>query len=168
MTSGPAGRAGTASAGTAGLTYPSWLAPTGTVLCALGIAVSSYLTFEHYTAGSTLACPEGDVVNCAKVTSSSFSVFLGVPVALLGLLFFVAMLVLCLPAVVRRPERWLATARLGVASIGVIMVLYLLWAELFSIHAICLWCTAVHVLTFLLFVTVLFGQLLATPADSSD
>lgn len=144
---------------------PSWLGPLATVWCVLGVAVSSYLTVEHFTAGSTLACPEGEVINCIKVTTSGFATFLGVPVALLGLLFFAGMLVLCLPAVVGRPERWLATARLVGASVGMAMVLYLLWAELFAIHAICLWCTVVHVLTFALFTTVLFGALLATPAD---
>ncbi len=43
------------------------------------------------------------------------------------------------------------------------MALYLLWAELFQIHAICLWCTGVHILTFLLFVTLLFGLVLSEP-----
>ena len=36
-------------------------------------------------------------------------------------------------------------------------------AELFQIHAICLWCTGVHILTFLLFVTLLFGLVLSEP-----
>ena len=45
------------------------------------------------------------------------------------------------------------------------MALYLVWAELYRIHAICLWCTAVHVVTFLLWIVVLFGQILSGPAD---
>ena len=37
-------------------------------------------------------------------------------------------------------------------------MLWLVYAELFIIRAICLWCTVVHVLTFTLFVLVaLFG-----------
>jgi uncharacterized membrane protein len=35
-------------------------------------------------------------------------------------------------------------------------VIYLIWAELFRVGAICLWCTAVHVCTFGLFVTILW------------
>jgi len=34
------------------------------------------------------------------------------------------------------------------------MVIYLLSAELFSIKAICLWCTSVHVMTFAVFVMI--------------
>jgi uncharacterized membrane protein len=35
--------------------------------------------------------------------------------------------------------------------------LWLIYAELFRIDAICLWCTAVHVLTLLLFISTVFG-----------
>jgi uncharacterized membrane protein len=35
-----------------------------------------------------------------------------------------------------------------------VSVLYLLWAELFKIDAICLFCTGVHLLTFALFALV--------------
>jgi hypothetical protein len=48
------------------------------------------------------------------------------------------------------------------------MVLYLVWAELYRIHSICLWCTAVHVVTFLLWIVVLFGQILSTPAPAAE
>ena len=77
---------------------------------------------------------------------------------------------------VRERPRWLAptTVTLNVAgldplrlawlSIGLAMALYLVWAELYRIHAICLWCTGVHVLSFLLWITVLFGQILSGPA----
>ena len=36
-------------------------------------------------------------------------------------------------------------------------VLYLLYSELFTIHAICLWCSSVHVLTFIIFCLVVSG-----------
>jgi uncharacterized membrane protein len=35
--------------------------------------------------------------------------------------------------------------------VGILFVLYLVWAELFRINAICLYCTGVHVITFILF-----------------
>ncbi|EWS99855.1 Vitamin K epoxide reductase [Intrasporangium oryzae NRRL B-24470] len=145
---------------------PAWLAPTTLLLCVGGLLVSGYLTFEHFTENATLACSIGGAVDCVKVTTSAWSTFLGIPVALLGLLFFVVTLVLCLPAVWRRGEAWLDPVRLGWLTIGLGMVLYLVWAELFRIHAICLWCTVVHVITFALWVTVLFGQILSgAPAD---
>jgi len=144
-----------------GRARPGWLAPVSLALTAVGLGVSAYLTFEHFTANATLACSIGGLIDCAKVTTSAWSTFMGVPVALLGLVFFLVTLVLCLPRVWRRPEGWLDAARLGWLTVGLGMALYLVWAELYRIHAVCLWCTVVHVVTFLLWMTVLFGQILS-------
>ena len=116
-----------------------------------GLVVSLYLTYEHLTAGTTLACPDTGTINCVKVTTSEYATFLGVPVAVLGLAFFATMTVLSLPAAWRTPDPWLHRLRLGTVTVGVVFVCYLLWVELFRINAICLWCTVVHALTLILF-----------------
>src|SRR6188472_355286 len=133
---------------------PAWLAPTSLVLAVAGLAVSAYLTFEHFTDNSTLACSIGGVVDCAKVTTSAWSYVLGIPVAVLGLVFFAITTALCLPRVWRSPAAWLDAARLGWLTVGLGMALYLVWAELYRINAICLWCTAVHLITFVLWIVV--------------
>jgi uncharacterized membrane protein len=124
------------------------------VLCVLGLGVAAYLTFEHYTASRTLACSDNGAINCLKVTTSTYAKVLGIPVALLGLLFFVAMTALCLPALWRSTNPNVRRIRLAAAAVGMVSVLYLVWVELFRVDAICLWCTAVHVLTFALFALV--------------
>ena len=166
-------RQGTAAGATPGQAQfvrvrPRWLAPTSLVLVVIGLGVSIYLTYEHFTNNATLACSIGGIVDCAKVTTSAWSTFMGVPVALLGLVFFIVALVLCLPRTWRRPEGWLDAVRLLWMTVGLGMVLYLVWAELFRIHAICLWCTAVHVVTFALWMVVLFGQILSGPVVKRD
>jgi uncharacterized membrane protein len=133
------------------------------VVCLGGLLASAYLTYEHLTASTTLACPETGTINCAKVTTSAYSVFLGMPVSVLGLAYFVVMVLLCQPLMWRRSDRWLPTIRLLMSAGGVVFVLYLIWAELFRVNAICLWCTAVHVLTLALFGIVAVGQALRTP-----
>jgi uncharacterized membrane protein len=45
------------------------------------------------------------------------------------------------------------------------MVVYLVWAELFRIDAICLWCTVVHALTIALFAVLALGVALQ-PQDA--
>lgn len=139
-----------------------WVERTGLGLCLGGLAVSAYLTFEHYTAGITLACPEGSVVNCARVTSSSWSLLFGVPVALLGLLYFVVFTALFVPAVATRLPA-IDTVRLVLAGVGVAFVLYLVWAE-FAVGAICLWCTAVHAIAVVLLLVLVYQRLTAGPA----
>lgn len=145
---------------------PGWLAPVTLGLSLLGLLVSGYLTYEHFTDNATLACTVTGVVDCSKVTSSAWSTFVGVPVSVLGVVFFALLVGLCLPSVWRLESVWLDRARLAWVSVGLAMALYLVWAELFRIHAICLWCTGIHVLTFVLWVAVLFGQILSEPADS--
>ncbi len=133
---------------------PRWAAPISLVICLLGIAVASYLTYAHYTDVRNLACSDRGKINCAKVTTSAQSHFLGMPVAVLGLAYFVAMAALCLPWSWRRQEPIVRYARLAAAAGGLVMILWLVYAELFIIDAICLYCSVVHGLTLLLFLLV--------------
>ena len=139
---------------------PRWAGPASLALAVLGVAVSAYLTVEHYSSSTTLACPDSGVVDCVKVTTSSYAELLGVPVALLGLLYFVATAGLCLPVVWSSTLAWVHRARLAAVSVGAVFVLYLVWVELFRVDAICLWCTAVHVLAVALFAVVALASAL--------
>lgn len=132
------------------------------VLAVLGLALSTYLTVEHYTAGTTLACPESATINCAKVTTSAWSHVGPVPVAVLGLAYFVVMTALCLPWAWRIPL--LELPRIAGAVVGVLTAIYLVWVELFRVDAICRWCTAVHVVTLLLLGAVLWARSAPAPA----
>jgi uncharacterized membrane protein len=130
-----------------------------------GLAVAAYLTYEHFTAGTTLACPDTGVVNCAKVTTSQYSKLFGIPVALLGLAFFVGMTALSVPPLWRTSSPWPGRLRVVGVLTGVVFVCYLIWAELFQINAICLWCTVVHALTLVLFGLVIVRLALVPPAS---
>ncbi len=124
------------------------------IIAVIGLAISIYLTIEHYTSSSLLACPESATINCEKVTTSQWSHIAGIPVAVLGVAYFLGMLILVSPAAWRR--RGLDATRIVDAGVGVAMVFYLIWVELFRVDAICLWCTAVHACTVLLFAAVLW------------
>jgi uncharacterized membrane protein len=146
-----------------GQSIPRWLPLSTVALSLAGLAVSAYLTVEHYTASTTLACPETTVINCQKVTTSPESVVLGIPVALLGLLFFAALLPVCVPAAWRSRRDDLRWGRIGLTVVGVGFVVYLVYTELFVLDAICAWCTVVHLLTVALFAVVAFGTAALDP-----
>lgn len=124
-------------------------------LALVGLGVSVYLTVAHYTTSTILACPDTGLINCARVTTSPQSVILGVPVAVLGLAYYVVMVALCSPPAWRVAA--LARPRLALSGVGVAMVLYLVYTELFVLNAICLWCTSVHVVTLALFASIALG-----------
>jgi uncharacterized membrane protein len=148
-------------------TRPRWPAAIGLTLCGLGFAVAGYLTYEHYTSSTSLSCPAGGgAVNCLKVTTSVYSKIHGVPVALLGLVFFTIMAVLQAPPAWRSDRLAVRAARVLWSGVGVATALWLIYAELFKIDAICLWCTSVHILTILLFISTVFGTVAtASPPD---
>ena len=132
---------------------PAWLRWTTFALAIAGLGVSAYLTYTHYTDSALAGCTEtSGVVNCGKVTTSPQSIVFGIPVAVLGLAFYVFLAAIMSPLAWRSGRREIAMARLVSLVAGTGFVLYLLYAELFQIGSICLYCTTVHVITFLLFV----------------
>ena len=144
---------------------PRWLPATSVLLVLAGLAVATYLTVEHYTASKTLACPETGVINCQKVTTSAQSTVFGIPVAVLGLLFFLVMVPACVGPAWRLTHPAVRWGRVAAAAVGVCFVFYLVYAELFVLDAICLWCTAVHVLTVVLFGVIAWGTAVAGLED---
>jgi uncharacterized membrane protein len=137
---------------------PLWLQLTTWILSLLGLGVSTYLTITHYDTAVTLACSDNGVVNCGLVTTSPESMVFGIfPVAVLGLAFFVFMTAATSPWAWRSKYPQVAIVRLASVIVGIGFVLYLVYTELFTLDHICLWCTSVHVLTFLLFVLILIS-----------
>ena len=145
---------------------PRFPVVAGLALCAVGLAVSTYLTLEHFDTAVELACPATSRINCQKVTTSQYSTVLGIPVAVLGLCYFVVAVALLTPRAWRSPSRAVVGARLAWVSLGILTVVYLVWAELFGVNAICPWCTCVHAVTLLLFALVVLTEAWIVPPES--
>lgn len=125
-----------------------WLRIAMICLTVLGIGIASYVTYVHY-AGIKPACTAGE--SCTKVQTSVYSELAGVPVALMGLIGYVAILA-CLLAPETETTRF-ATLALTLGGFG--FSAYLTYRELFSIHAICEWCvTSAIVMTILMLLSV--------------
>jgi uncharacterized membrane protein len=113
------------------------------VVAALGVAVAGYLTYVHY-AGVKALCVAGGG-GCEKVQTSAYSKLAGVPVALLGLIGYLALLA----SLGLRGENG-RFAGAVIALIGFGFSAYLTYREIFTIKAICQWCVASAVLMTLL------------------
>ena len=131
-------------------------------VCVVGTLAATYLTYEHFTSSSSFACPETQAINCQKVTTSEWSHIAGVPVAVIGLVYFAGMLVLCSPWLWR--DRRLDGVRVAGAAIGVLSALYLIWIELFRVNAVCIWCTLVHLCALALLCLTIW-RLVAEPPE---
>jgi uncharacterized membrane protein len=146
-----------------------WFQITTLVLSLAGLGVSIYLTVQHYTAATSfLGCPATSTFNCQKVTTSAESIIFGIPVAVFGLAFYVFMIAVNTPWAWRSRLPAIYWARLGSIILGIVFVLYLIYTELFTIGAICIDCTSVHIITFLLFCLLIFNASLGSGAATSS
>jgi uncharacterized membrane protein len=102
------------------------------VVAAAGLAIATYLTVVHY-AGSTPVCAIAH--GCATVQKSRYAELFGIPVALLGGLAYLAIL-----ASLWRDDETARTATACLAIVGVAFSGWLTYVEVFTLHAICIWC----------------------------
>jgi uncharacterized membrane protein len=145
---------------------------TALVLCLLGLADSVYLTIAHFQANLLeQTCSTSGAIDCAKVTTSPQSVIVHVPVAILGLAFYTAFTVINLPHFWVTKDTRVHWLRFVMSVTGIGFVLYLIYAELFLIKAICEYCTGVHIITFALFILIvstLTSMVQPRPTDWDD
>lgn len=139
-----------------------WLAVL--VFAVIGTLIAAYLTYVHYRGFQSLLCvgAHNGRSSCETVQSSVYSRVIGIPVALLGLVGYVAILTTLLTPIPEDLGR--ATAFL-VSLIGFGFSLYLSYREVFTLHEICEWCVASAVcMTVLTVLTAI--RVLETPAPS--
>jgi len=139
---------------------PRWLSPVTLALALVGLGVSIYLTVEHFSGATHLAgCTVGGAVDCGAVTTSRWSHFLGIPVSVLGLVYFVLAVPFLTPWAWRSRTWFWRWGRQGGAVLGLVSVVYLLYAELGRVHKICEYCTSVHLITLVLFAVITYGTI---------
>ena len=110
------------------------LTATSATLTLAGVGIAGYLTYVHY-AGLHPVC--GISHGCETVQTSSYASLAGVPVALLGLITYLLILV-----TLRLKSDTALLAGCVLTLIGAGFSLYLTYREIFTIHAICSWCVS--------------------------
>ena len=128
------------------------------VLALLGVADAIYLTLVHYDSQVSLICSDSGFVNCARVLSSRFAYVPGtsLPISLPGLGWALVVAVLALIGIFFGSDhRWLRFAQFFWTLLGMLTVLYLVYAEIVQLHNLCAWCTVLHVLILLMFLITL-------------
>src|ERR1700675_3707833 len=113
-----------------------------------GLGISVYLTAVHY-AGVPLACPANGTINCEAVLSSRYAIIAGtgVPTSAAGIVWFAFSMLLWI-----RPG---GRIQLAWSALGLVAVLFLVYVEIVLLGAICLWCSATHVLVLVIFLIAL-------------
>ncbi len=140
------------------------------VCCGVGLAASAAATYVHYhvlrNPSYTSFCDVSATISCTPLYQSRFGTLWGVPVALLGLLWFVFAALLLLAA-----ARGSDSLREDVSSflfawstLGLAVVLYLAYASFFILKTVCVFCLATYGAVIGLF--ILSGAASAVPMST--
>lgn len=127
-------------------------------LTLVGVGVASYLTYIHYAGIKPLCGRNGG--GCEIVQTSEYSKLAGVPVALIGLIGYVAILASLLAPASENAR----LATVGLAVVGFGFSAYLTYREIYSIHHICEWCISSFVIVWLIMCLSVWRFLRGDPA----
>lgn len=104
------------------------------ILALLGILISGYSWYNHYSETMETFCDISTTLNCSAVNRSVYAEFAGVPVAAIGFAGYTLLLVLALMK--RVPWRFVLAAGI----LGTIFSLYLTWIEYTVLKTFCILC----------------------------
>lgn len=114
----------------------------------IGLFDAFYLTNEHYN--GQLACGAqqyifGLPVDCGYVTQSHYSVFLGIPISLFGLLYYLSIVIILLykdtiETKITKDKIKFDLLFLLITILGALFSTYLVILQFFILERICLYC----------------------------
>ena len=141
----------------------SWAIP---LMSLLGLAVATYLAYVEITHVEAICGPVGE---CNIVQSSSYAQILGIPIAVLGVLNYLAIIILWLGQriSIKQVANLSILGLLGLTLFGVFFSTYLTWLEIFAIHAVCAWCLSSAVITTVLMLLVVVAVTTKSPSKSA-
>jgi uncharacterized membrane protein len=119
-------------------------------LALVGAFVALYLTLYKVGAIGNLSCSLG---SCETVNLSEWSRFLGLPVALWGLVAYVLILALAVAGMQERLEasRAISWVLVGLSGWSMLFSAWLTYVEVAVIKAVCVWCVTSAVIVTLIF-----------------
>lgn len=117
------------------------------IICILGIISTLYLTYAYYF-GSDI-CNVNEFISCNKIISSEYSKILNTPLSILGLIYFIMILVLV--------NLNFNIKYLSYLSVPVLFYsFYLTYIEIFILKGICLGCEITKILVIAIIAVPIF------------
>lgn len=101
----------------------------------IGFLDAVYLTVSHYTGHISCSVVSG----CQEVLASPYSEILGIPLALLGSLYYLFILIMSL-LYIDHANKWSKLALSYIPLFGFLFSLYLVYLMFFVIDALCQYC----------------------------
>lgn len=123
----------------------------------IGLLVAVYSLAHHFSLTSGEFCTLGETLNCDIVNRGPYSEFMGIPVALLGIVGYLFFIVTTI-VVDRQPgDRLLRFFQIAILAAGFLFSLYLTGIESFVLHVWCLLCLTSQTMTLIALVSALLA-----------
>lgn len=122
----------------------------------IGTLVSGYLSYLHYY-DITPICFIGDINSCVSVAESTYSIIFGIPVAFLGFITWLSLLIFTLHIYNHHRKNtgnihaFTSKVIFAISCLGVFIAGYFNNIMLLKLNAICMWCELSHVLMLISF-----------------
>ncbi len=124
-------------------TITKCLAAVITLAALIAVGVSSYLAWVSWQAAGVAGCTADGVIDCDTVLTSRWSHLFSIPVAAVGALAYLALVVVVWPAA-NNPRSTAMSLLLALAMAAVAAALWFVGLQLFQLQSFCLYCLAVH------------------------
>ncbi len=124
-----------------------WYPITALILAGIGFVDATYLTIEHY---SNFSLPCTITNGCETVTNSVYSLLFGIPVALLGSLYYIGVLLVVFIILEFGAKHYLQYVAIG-STAGFIFSMWFVYVQIVLIGAICQYCMISALTSTLLF-----------------
>ncbi|MEK7589071.1 MAG: vitamin K epoxide reductase family protein [Patescibacteria group bacterium] len=124
---------------------PRWIVVFFIVLSFAGFLDATYITVKHFQ-GGIIPCSLTE--GCEPVLSSSYSKILGIPVSLIGVGYYLVVLLISIASLLHDQKifRW----AVYISFVGFVFSVWFTYVQIFKIHALCQYCLLSAVLTTLL------------------
>jgi uncharacterized membrane protein len=128
------------------------------VVAWLAFGICAYLAWNAVTHGAASVCLPGSA-DCDVVQSSRWSLWLGIPVAIVGLACYAALASLSVMTGLSSPRavRWIGTLLVAYSLLVSLGGLWFTGLQLFMLQKFCLWCIALHICGWTITALVIWG-----------
>ncbi len=133
---------------------PAWIPIVVLIVALAGFADAVYLTIEHYSN----VIPPCNIGGCETVLTSRYSQVIGVPVSLIGSVYYLFISVLLLVYLDTKKEIYLRIPFL-VSILGIITSLWFIFLMIFVIKAFCPYCAVSATTSTIIFVLAYYSLL---------
>ncbi len=127
------------------------------ILGSIGFWVASHV-YKHKKRAQPLVCPIQ--FDCNTVINSDYSKFFGIPVEIMGMLYY-GLIALAYLGLVLAPSVWayeMVVVLTVISLAAFIFSLYLIWIQIFALKKGCSWCIFSAILSTLIFFLALHAH----------